>query len=210
MYKVFFNDSTIRIDAKTKTSFKNNITHAPIGEGDVLVNELLSKIESDGLQQDFVILNEDPHKVWISFKKQMKELPAAGGLVKNEQGELLFIKRLGVWDLPKGKIERKETPESAAIREVEEECGIKGLQIIRQLDSTFHIYRSPYLKSPQNLVLKETKWFLMNTLNDQSLTPQAEENIEEVKWFALDELDQVMENTYSSIREFLENTIPLI
>ena len=208
MYKVFFNDSTIRIDAEIKTSSKNNIIQMPANEYSVFVNELLDRIESEDIKQDFIILDENPHKVWKSFRKQLKELPAAGGLVMNEHRELLFIKRLGVWDLPKGKIERKETAEKAAVREVEEECGIKGLNIIRPLDSTFHIYRSPYLKTKENLVLKETKWFLMSTENNQSLTPQIEENIEQVKWFALDELDQVMSNTYSSIREFLQKSLP--
>lgn len=210
MYKVFFNDSTIRIDAQTKTSSKNNIIQIAVNEDAAFADKLLASIEAEGVKQDFVILNDNPHQLWKSFKKQLKELPAAGGLVMNEHRELLFIKRLGVWDLPKGKIEKKESPENAAIREVEEECGIKGLHIIRQLDSTFHIYRNQFMKSPNNLVLKETKWFLMSAQNNQSLTPQTEENIEEVRWFALDDLDQVMENTYSSIREFLQKTLLLL
>lgn len=210
MYKVFFNDSTIRIGAETKTSSKNNIIQIPANEHNAFVDELLGRIESEDTKLDFIILDDNPQQLWKSFRKQLKELPAAGGLVMNEHRELLFIKRLGVWDLPKGKIEKKETPEKAAIREVEEECGIKGLSIIRQLDSTFHIYRSPYMKSPHNLVLKETKWFLMRAENNQSLAPQTEEDIEEVRWFALDQLDEVMANTYSSIREFLQNTLPVI
>ncbi len=148
--------------------------------------------------------------LWECFKRQFVEIPAAGGLVQRSDRSLLFIKRLGLWDLPKGKIDKGETPEIAAIREVEEECGAKGLKIIRQLNSTFHIYRSPFLKFPDNLVLKETKWFLMSCDNDQALVPQSEENIEEVRWIALNELDTVMENTYLSLREFLSKTIPLI
>lgn len=210
MYKVFFNDSTIRIDAESKTSSKNNIIQITENEHHVFAGELLSRIESKDIKQDFVIVDDNPKKLWKSFREQLKELPAAGGLVMNENRELLFIKRLGVWDLPKGKIEKKETAEKAAIREVEEECGIKDLQVIRQLDSTFHIYRSPYIKKTNKLVLKETKWFLMSTNNNQSLTPQTEENIEEVRWFAPDKLEEVMDNTYSSIREFLQNTLPLL
>jgi 8-oxo-dGTP pyrophosphatase MutT (NUDIX family) len=210
MYKVFFNDSTIRIDAQTKTSSKNNVIQVAKNENHAFVDELLERIEAEDVKQDFIILDENPHLLWKSFKKQLKELPAAGGLVMNEQRQLLFIKRLGVWDLPKGKIEKKETPENAAVREVEEECGITGLNILRQLDSTFHIYRSPFLKTKNNLVLKETKWFLMSAENNHSLTPQTEENVEEVRWFALDELEEVMANTYSSIREFLQKTLPAI
>jgi len=210
MYKVFFNDSTIQIDAQSKRSSKNNITQMAVGENPDFVNELVSRIESGSVTKEFVILNDDPHRIWHSFKNQLVEIPAAGGLVINNERSLLFIRRLGVWDLPKGKIEKKETPESAAIREVEEECGVSGLKIIRPLDSTFHIYRSPYLNFPHNLVLKETKWFLMSCKNQQSLVPQTDENIEEVRWFPIDELDNVRRNTYSSIRDFLDKTIPFI
>ena len=210
MYKVFFNDSTIQIGEGSKKSSYNNITQVVDCENTVFVRELVSKIESAERTLDFVILNKDYGKLWNSFKSQLTEIPAAGGLVMKDDHSLLFIKRLGVWDLPKGKIEKNETPESAAIREVEEECGVKGLKIIKQLGSTFHMYRSPYLNFADNLVLKETKWFLMNCENDQSLVPQVEENIEEVRWFAIDELDKVMNNTYLSLREFMQNTLPVI
>lgn len=210
MYKVFFNDSTIQFEPEYKRSSKNNITQNAVLEDHELIKELISTIHSGGLIKDFVILHDDPHALWHAFKNQLVEIPAAGGLVMNSDQSLLFIKRLGVWDLPKGKIEKKETPEKAAIREVEEECGVSGLKIIRPLESTFHIYRSPYHKSPENLVLKETKWFLMSCDDEQTLVPQADENIEEARWFALDELQEVRANTYSSIRDFLDKTIPLI
>lgn len=210
MYKVFFNDSTIQFEPESKRSSKNNITQSAVLDDHELVNELISTIRSGGLIKDFVILHDDPHALWHTFKNQLVEIPAAGGLVINNERSLLFIKRLGVWDLPKGKIEKKETSEDAAIREVEEECGMSGLKIIRPLESTFHIYLSSFLKSPRNIVLKETKWFLMSCDDKQNLVPQVDENIEEVRWFALDELDRVRENTYSSIRDFLEKTIPFI
>ena len=210
MYKVFFNDSTIQLGGESKKSFKNNITQSVDVENPMFVNELVFQIESGVKIPDFVILSKDQGRLWNRFKSQLTEIPAAGGLVMKSNHSLLFIKRLGVWDLPKGKIEKDETPESAAIREVEEECGVSGLKIIKQLDSTFHMYRSPYLNFPDNLVLKETKWFLMSCEGKQSLIPQAEENIEEVRWFAIDALDKVMENTYSSLREFLQKALPVI
>jgi 8-oxo-dGTP pyrophosphatase MutT (NUDIX family) len=176
----------------------------------MFVRELVSQIESGDKILHLVICNKDHDHLWNCLKSQLIELPAAGGLVRRADGSFLFIRRLGVWDLPKGKIEKDETPAMAAVREVEEECGVRGLQIIRQLDSTFHLYRSPYLKFPDNLVLKETQWFLMNCEGDQSLVPQSEEDIEQVRWFAPDELQEVMDNTYSSLREFLEKTLPAI
>ena len=210
MYKVFFNDSTIQIGAENKKSAYNNITQTVDCENPLFVKDLVYKIESGKRILDFVILNKDLPKLWNCFKNQLTEIPAAGGLVMKDDHSLLFIKRLGIWDLPKGKIEKKETAESAAVREVEEECGVSDLKIIKQLDSTFHIYRSPYLNSPDNLVLKETKWFLMSCGDHQSLIPQVEENIEEVRWFAIDELDKVMHNTYLSLREFMQKTLPVI
>jgi 8-oxo-dGTP pyrophosphatase MutT (NUDIX family) len=210
MYKVFFNDSTIEIVAEGKKSSKNNITQTVDCEDHGFVKKLISEIESSDKSINFVIQNKDHSRLWNCFKRQLNEINAAGGLVQKSDHSLLFITRLGVWDLPKGKIEKKETPENAAIREVEEECGVTGLKIIRPLDSTFHIYQSPYLKFPDNLVLKETKWFLMSCDEEQTLVPQIEESIEEARWFAIDELDKVMANTYSSLREFLEKNLPLI
>ena len=210
MYKVFFNDSTFQIGVESKKSSKNNITQSIDLENNGFVRDLITEIEKSDKAINYLLQNNETEMLWECFKRQFVEIPAAGGLVKNSDDSLLFIKRLGLWDLPKGKIDKGETPEIAAIREVEEECGAKGLKIIRQLNSTFHIYRSPFLKFPDNLVLKETKWFLMSCDNDQALVPQSEENIEEVRWIALNELDTVMENTYLSLREFLSKTIPLI
>jgi len=210
MYKVFFNDSIIQVGSEMNKSLNNNIAEKFNYVDYDVVNQIVSRIESVQSHSDFYILNEDIDSVWNYFKSQFVEIPAAGGLVKKVDGSLLFIKRLGFWDLPKGKIEKRETPELAAIREVEEECGLSGLQIIRQLDSTFHIYRSPYLSFPKNLVLKETKWFLMSYSGDEIAVPQFEENIEEVSWFALKDLEQVYSNTYSSLSDFLEKSLPII
>lgn len=210
MYKVFFNDSTILIGSEMNKSLNNNNAEKFNYVDYDVVNQIISRIESAQSPTDFYILNQEVDSVWNYFKSQFVEIPAAGGLVKKADGSLLFIKRLGVWDLPKGKIEKRETPELAAVREVEEECGLSGLQIIRQLDSTFHIYRSPYLSFPKNLVLKETKWFLMSYSGDENPVPQVEENIEEVVWFAPKDLGQVYFNTYSSLTDFLEKSLPII
>lgn len=210
MYKVFFNDSTIHIGSEINKSLNNNISEKfNFADYDV-VNQVILQIESAPIASDFFILNRDDNSAWSHFRSQFVEIPASGGLVKNANGSLLFIKRLGVWDLPKGKMEKNETPEKAAIREVEEECGLSGLKIIRQLDSTFHIYRSPYLPNPNNLVLKETNWFLMSYSGSEIPVPQVEEDIEAVAWFAQEDLEQVYSNTYLSLLDFLEKTLPII
>ncbi len=210
MYKVFFNDSVIQFDNELKKSSKNNIVRLVYAEGYDFVNQLVCDIEATNKGSDFLIVNQDIKLIWNQFKSHFKTIGAAGGLVQNNEGSFLFIKRLGVWDLPKGKIEKRESPENAAIREVEEECGLSGIEIIRPLDSTFHIYRSPYLTFPKNLVLKETQWFLMHYSGNEIPIPQVEEDIEEVRWVAASELVEVMSNTYRSLYEFLEKTMETI
>lgn len=210
MYKVFFNDSFIQFDADVKKSFKNNILPEPNSLNFISVNQFINEIEVAHSPLQFFIPARNPEIVWKQFRSYFTEIPAAGGLVKNTAGEFLFIRRLGVWDLPKGKIEKKETAGMAAVREVEEECGLSTLKPVRQLGSTFHIYRSPYLPAESNLVLKETKWFLMEYSGNEKPVPQTEEDIVEVRWVNSEELDEVMKNTYSSLREFLEKTLPTI
>lgn len=210
MYKVFFNESIIELSSEVKKSSKNNIIQINEPESYDFVNQLVSDIESGREVPDSFILNQDVNQLWNHFRSKFTEIQAAGGLVQDNDGSLLFIRRLGVWDLPKGKIEKNETPELAAVREVKEECGLSGLRIIKPLDSTFHIYKSPYLPVPNNLVLKETKWFLMNYSGNETPVPQLDEYIEEIKWVPVNELNRVTENTYSSFRDLLHKSLPVI
>lgn len=210
MYKVFFNDSLILVGSEMKKSLNRDVVQKFQNVDYDVVSQLVTRIETDSEPGSFFIFNGANDVNWTSFRKCFIEIPAAGGLVKDQNGRCLFIKRLGVWDLPKGKIEPDESPEAAAVREVEEECGIKRLNVIRQLDSTFHIYRSPFLSSPNNLVLKETKWFLMEYSGTDLPVPEVEEDIEEVAWFNMDELDTIYQNTYTSLIDFLGKVLPVI
>lgn len=207
MYKVFFNDSSIVIASEMKKSSNNNISYRIDFGSYSAVNQIIYDIEHASESSEYLIYNPEILQLWNYFRSRFVEISAAGGLVRNDAGNFLFIKRLGFWDLPKGKIEKNETPASAAVREVEEECGLSGLQIVRQLESTFHIYRSPFLNFPDNLVLKETKWFLMSYSVNETPVPQKDEDIEEVRWFALSEFEIPLSNTYRSLYEFLEKTL---
>lgn len=128
------------------------------------------------------------------FKTRCKYIKAAGGRVKNAEGKTLLIFRSGKWDLPKGKIEKGEEPPEAAIREVEEECGISGLKIVRSLEPTYHTYIHK-----EKIVLKKTYWFEMSCSDTSKLIPQTEEGITEVKWADETELHEAMQNTFQSI-----------
>lgn len=144
-------------------------------------------------------VNPDLELLFSFFSAQFKIIEAAGGLVRNQKNEWLFIFRNDKWDLPKGKIEKGEKIKTAAIREVEEECGIGELSIVKELPCTYHIY---FIN--EKAILKRTYWFEMTCEDDSKLIPQIEEGITEVKWIAAKDLKQVYENTYESILEVLK------
>lgn len=137
-------------------------------------------------------------KLWSSFQSHFVCLDAAGGLVKNNENKTLFIYRLGKWDLPKGKVEIGETTEFAAVREVEEECGIKNLKLNQLITKTYHIY---YQKT---LILKTTYWYDMNYHGNEILVPQIEEGISMVEWKSNAELTEILDNTYKNIKLVLQ------
>ncbi len=144
--------------------------------------------------------HENEKLLLANFSLSFKVIEAAGGLVKNKKSEYLFIFRNGKWDLPKGKIEKKEGIKEAAMREVEEECGIGKLKIVKELESTYHTY-----ELEGKSILKRTYWFEMICEDESKLVPQTEEGITEVKWLSKNDLKQVFDNTYESIREVLKN-----
>ena len=155
------------------------------------------KLLESGKEIGVVYLCDAVHECWKRFISKYTLIEAAGGLVKNQDGGFLFIFRNGKWDLPKGKAEYDETPDMTALREVEEECGLKNLKIEKELIKTFHTY-----KEKGKLILKKTHWYLMSITSDQKLIPQTEEGITEVKWVAENRIErEVLVNTYASIKD---------
>lgn len=202
MYKVFFNDHQLLWKPKIKNSSKDNIDQFVEIEDVESIFLMLSKLEKTECVVK-LFLSSKKGDLLSFLREQLRPIDAAGGIVRNANGELLFIKRFGKWDLPKGKIEQGETPDLAAVREVEEECGIHALQVVKKLPSTFHIYRSPYIKETNNWVLKETHWFEMSYAGNEKLAPQTEEQIEEVCWLAPSQLEMVYRNTFGNLKELL-------
>ncbi len=129
-----------------------------------------------------------------------RKIIAAGGLVTNQQEELLMIFRRGKWDLPKGKLDKGESIEDCAVREVEEETGIRNIQLGRLIAITYHDYFDARIKQD---VTKESHWYAMKILNEQKLIPQTEEDITDIKWVNEIDLKKCLKNSYPNIIEIV-------
>jgi 8-oxo-dGTP pyrophosphatase MutT (NUDIX family) len=121
---------------------------------------------------------------------------AGGGLVLNDRGELLMIFRRGKWDLPKGKLDKGETIEDCALREVREETGLVNIERGELIDIGYHEYFDQYIQAD---VIKETHWFAMRAYGEERLIPQTEEDITEIKWVDSDEMETCLQNSYPNV-----------
>lgn len=147
-----------------------------------------------------IVLHNDPSRLLHKMETLSKVIEAAGGVVKNAEGKVLLIFRNGKWDLPKGKIDKGETPKQAAVREVEEETGISGLKIIRALEPSYHTY-----KKGEEIILKKTHWYEMTSDDKKQLIPQQEEGITKVEWRDKAGVEEAMQNTFGSVADVVRS-----
>lgn len=162
------------------------------------IKSLLHEIKKDEFHAG-VLWNTDFENLKKAFFKNFTLIEAAGGIVQNNDKELLFILRLGKWDLPKGKIEKGESPEVCAIREITEETGINKLTLKKKIGETYHSYN----EFGKNF-LKISHWYYVTCSASQEPVPQAEENITAVKWIKTKHIKEPMANTYPSIKDILQ------
>ncbi len=196
MYKIFINEKPFIITS-TDVAEERFAKCKRVSYNPSMILEYIKDCE--GMKsKGIVLIIDDVELGFKDFFTHFVAIEAAGGVVFNRLGELLLIKRLGKWDLPKGKIDGDETNDEAAIREVMEECGIEGLSIKNKLEDSYHTY-----KMHNHRFLKITHWFVMNTSFDKKLVPQLEENITEAKWFDWKNLNLESLDTYLSIRDLL-------
>ena len=134
-----------------------------------------------------------------AFFKKFTFIQAAGGLVMNEKKEILIIFRRGKWDLPKGKSDKGEKLEECAVREVEEETGLKNVKLISPLIITYHTYHEG-----ARFVLKESHWYNMKVSGEQKLVPQTSEDIKEIKWVTANELNPYLKNSFPSVADVFQ------
>ena len=188
MYVVFVNDKPIIITSSQKNENNHPVYILKNSSTEEIVHKLINtNIKGANLYAPDLAVG------WQSFLTTFEIVSAAGGLVVNPKKEVLFIYRSNKWDLPKGRIEIGETIEETAIREVEEECGIRHLKLIRPLLTTYHVYFQNGIK------LKETFWFLMTSEYGEALTPQLEEGITEVVFKNAAASTKALNNTYKNI-----------
>ena len=198
MYKIFHENKTLVFPKIEDDSLKFDAT---LQESERYDADLLCYFLPDWLEDrdpgDTFIHVVGENAVAAALKKTFKMAPAAGGIVVDD-GRFVSIVRHGIPDLPKGHIERGETPEVAALREVEEETGISKLHIVKELPSTWHCYLER-----EEWRLKRTYWYLMTTDDAVQPKPQSEEGITEIKTIGNEGVEAFLKNTFRSISEIL-------
>lgn len=198
MYKIFHENKALIFPKIEGDALKFDAT--PI-ESDRYNAELLCNFLPEWLDDhdpgDTFIHEVGENAVALALNETFKMAPAAGGIVV-ANGKFVSIVRHGIPDLPKGHIEQGETPEVAAIREVEEETGIANIKIVKALPATWHCY----LEHGQ-WTLKRTYWYLMSTDETIQAKPQTEEGITEIKLIGNEEVENFLKNTFRSISEIL-------
>ena len=158
-----------------------------------LIHEMrLSKIHAG------ILIHNNLEALKKAFYKKFILIKAAGGLVTNEKGDILFIFRKNKWDLPKGKLEDGEAIESCAVRETEEETGLKGVAMEKPLLTSHHTY-----DESGHHILKETFWYKLSVKGKQELKPQFEEQITEIRWVNPGSMQEVLSNTYPLIKDVI-------
>jgi len=190
MYKVFVND--IPIIVSTQKEIGENYTSFPLKS--VRLKKVVKKILKGKLIYVNLYHHDESKLIKLLFKK-MKVVTAAGGMVVNPEKEILFIYRNNRWDLPKGKTEKNESIQDSAIREVEEETGVQGLEIKRFITCTYHVF-----KRKGKLRLKETYWYEMYTNYDGNLIPEVKEGIKKAKWKNFKKSQKALKKSYANIK----------
>ncbi|MFY7908739.1 MAG: NUDIX domain-containing protein [Emticicia sp.] len=196
------NDFDTMIDARLETlSPKKLQGHVIILNATEATIEKFFKLiqqSKDIVYQSVTLVVENKDAIETQIKNFYKVVKAAGGVVFNEEQKILMMYRLGKWDLPKGKRDDNEKAKQTAVREVEEECGIK-VQLSGKLCTTWHTYTMGTRK-----ILKRTKWYRMNCTDESMMQPQTEEGIEKLEWMTEKEVQTALLNSYSSIRYVID------
>ncbi len=204
--QIYFNNKFIELSSNVIQNSQNQAIKKSylLNDNKLNFNKIIDEFLFDPSNDNIKIVSSDLNSLLELFKSKFYYIEAAGGFIEKDN-EFLFIHRQGIWDLPKGKLEKGETIKNAAIRECEEECGIKQLTITKQLSSSFHLY-----KYKKGFALKQSYWFYMKSDYSKKLTPQIEEDIDEVKWFSKHEIETIIiKHTYYTIRDVINEALEI-
>jgi 8-oxo-dGTP pyrophosphatase MutT (NUDIX family) len=192
-YEIFYGRHRLIFDASRQK--EDNIDGCIDYVNKDLMRHLLEHLKDEKVARTYLFRVPENIK---SVTSRFSVKRAGGGAVFNPDGQLMLMRRSGKWDLPKGKMDKGETMEECALREVEEECNVSGLRIKQKLIETYHFY----FRKQWNI--KHTYWYQMESLNWQNAAPQIEEEIDLIKWVNMDEVDFSALNTYPSIRQVIK------
>jgi 8-oxo-dGTP pyrophosphatase MutT (NUDIX family) len=200
MYKVHFENRFIMISPEPDRIQKYGLFHKFNDTKELY--KIISDFQSDKSITAINIYGTDIKHLWKIFRIYFTEVGAAGGLVKHTSGRYLFIEKKGKLDLPKGHIERGEESDACALREVSEECGIKGHTIVKSICPSYHTYSWEGIS-----YLKKTSWFLMNYEGEMITEPQVSEGITKVEWLFPDELNSIKSSAWLSLMDLINCSI---
>ena len=178
--KIFFEDKPVFLCDEITPSIHKYMHHPDAIFIDEITTPAINSLLHEIVKPEFhagILWNDNIEKLKKGFYKHFTPVQAAGGVVKNELDEILFIFKKGKWDLPKGKNDGSEIAKECALREVKEETGLVKVKAGKNICTTYHTYHE-FGKH----ILKETEWFSMKATSQQNLVPQQEEGIQKIEW----------------------------
>ena len=176
MKTIFFNSRALILCGEDRPGDEDPGAVIIVDNGEEALTEAIRTINTNENISRLYILCSDIEGTYNRLRTRFTEVDAAGGLVRDMNGQYLLILRNGIWDLPKGKRE-------------------KG--VICVTDHTYH--------RDGQFVLKHTHWYAMRLTQPCSTRPQTEEGITQTAWVSAAELPGYAEQTYPSIREVLHS-----
>ncbi len=200
MYKIYFDKRFIFISSQPDRMQKYRLFYKYHD-----IDELYAKISAFIRNNEISSLNIYSYKInslWNAFRAYFENRIASGGLLYNDNEELLFIRRRSKWDIPKGHLSENESVRECAVREIEEETGLIAGEAMLILNPTYHIY-----KKDEKWVLKETHWYVFNDTGEGKAAPQVSEDITEVRWLSREEIKYVHQNTWPSVSDVIHEAI---
>lgn len=162
---------------------------------DTILGFLDSKVPTNLLSLYISVADYNATKIYL--RRKFKVVKAAGGLIRKKE-KFLMIYRMKKWDLPKGKKEKNERYKQTAVREVEEECNI-SVKAGSKICTTWHTYTMN-----KRAMLKKTRWYVMDCVDDSRMKPEVNEDIEEIRWMSPKEIYHALEHSYKSIHYVFE------